>query len=250
MILIDTDNAMGSARGDPDDGFAIAALVRSGVAIVAISTVGGNVGEEEAWRNTERLRSMIGYEGPVLRSADARLLLHAFDGRIVALGPLTNLATARAAAEVIVVGGRWRSVGRWPPILPHEFNLTLDRAATLRLFHSGMPLTIFPLDIARKLWVHKSDLHRMGGAFGDYAQEASRRWFRYLLWARRTRRFAIYDLAAALYAIDSAGFTMETTTAVMAPNTFLRLGRGNREVKVCRDLDRERLLERFFSLVG
>lgn len=63
----------------------------------------------------------------MLRGYEARVFLRAFPDRIVALGPLTNVVDATAAAEVICVGGTLRSRGRWPPVWPHEFNFTKDR---------------------------------------------------------------------------------------------------------------------------
>jgi inosine-uridine nucleoside N-ribohydrolase len=246
-IFIDSDNAMGSAHGDVDDGYAVAALVCSGLAIAGLGAVAGNAPEEEAQANNAFLAGVLGYTGPLMGAAEARRFLAGFEGRILALGPLTNVAAATRAAEVVVVGGRLRSIGRWPPWWPHEFNLTFDRDATLSVFNSDLPLTIFPLDVARQLWVRRCDLDDITGRFGEYARRETERWLRYLLWHRRTRRFAIYDLAAALYAIHETGFSFENTTAVIRPNTFLEFGRGTRRVKVCRALERELLWRRFLA---
>jgi inosine-uridine nucleoside N-ribohydrolase len=239
---------MGSPAGDVDDAFAIAALARSGLPIAGLAACAGNTAEELAHRNNERLAPLVGYAGPLLRARDAAAALRSFGGRVAALGPLTNVAGAAAAAEVVLVGGTLRTRGRWPPLLPHEFNLTCDPGAARALFASTLPLTIVPLDVARGLWVRERDLEDIPGAFGELARRESRRWFRRLLWARQTRRFAIYDLVAALYLIGDDGLTMEETTAVMRPNTFLEFGRGSRPVKVCTALRREVLWERFLRL--
>lgn len=53
---------------------------------------------------------------------------------------------------------------------------------------------------------------------------------------RSGRGSTIYDLAAALYALDPRGFTFVETTAVMRPNTLLEFGRGTRQVKLCTGL--------------
>ncbi len=249
QIFIDTDNALGSARGDVDDAYAIAALVRSAVSIADISAVSGNVTEAEAHRNNQRLCSLLGWEGPLLRGAEARTSLADFRGRIVAIGPLTNVAAARRASEIILVGGNTTTRGRWPPLWPHEFNLTFDRPATHQVFASNVPLTILPLNVARELWVLKGDLQAISGPLGEALRSGTERWFRTLLWRRHTRRFAIYDLAAALYALDAAGFAFEETTVTMRPNTFLEFGRGTRPVKLCRALDRHRLRRRFLAIV-
>ncbi len=249
QLFVDSDNALGASRGDVDDAYAIAALLRGPAPVVAISSVAGNVEEPEAHQNNRRLCALLGWSGPLLRGAEARKALSDFEGRVVALGPLTNVAAAARATEIIMVGANSASRGRWPPLWPHELNLTFDRRATHRLFDSDAPLTILPLNVAADLWVTKGDLGDIAGPLGELLRAGTERWFRYLFWMRRTRRFAIYDLAAALYAIDPAGFEFEETTAAMRPNTFIEFGRGRRAVKVCRALDRQLLWQRFLSIV-
>jgi hypothetical protein len=75
------------------------------------------------------------------------------------------------------------------------------------------------------------------------------RWFRYLFWKRRTRRFGIYDLAAALCAIDDAGFAFKETPARCARTRSSSLDAERVRWKVCRALDRKLLWQRFLSIV-
>ena len=248
MLFVDSDNALGSPRGDVDDAFALAALMRSGAEIAAVSSVAGNTSEERAFANNARLATLTGWRGPLLRASEARPLLHTFPDRILALGPLTNVALATAASEVIVVGATLHTFGRFPPLWPHEFNLTKDRAATRKLFASHVPLTFFPLDVVRRLRVRRHDLDAIEGALGEELRRETARWFTHLRLVRGTSRFPVYDLAAALYALDEDGFTMEQTTATMAASTFVRFGRGTREVLVCTRLNAPLLWERFLAL--
>src|SRR5712692_8184337 len=101
QIFIDTDNALGANRGDVDDAYAIAALVTSGIPITAISSVAGNVEEPEAHDNNRRLCALLRWSGPLLRATEGRAALANFRGRVVALGPLTNVASALRASEII-----------------------------------------------------------------------------------------------------------------------------------------------------
>jgi inosine-uridine nucleoside N-ribohydrolase len=243
VLFIDSDNALGSARGDVDDAYAIAALLAAKADVVAIGACDGNTSAEQAYRNNLRLASAFGYAGPILRAHESREFLKTFTGRVLALGPLTNIVGATKAAEIVIVGGNSATRGRWPPAWPHEFNLTHDRLAALRVFHLDVPLTIFPLNVARELWI---TIDQVPPSF----LEATRRWFRYLRFVRLTNRFAIYDLAATLYALDPTGFTLVETTALMRPNTFLEFGRGTRPVKLCTALDREGLWGRFTAYLG
>ncbi len=250
QVWIDTDNALGSDRGDVDDAYAIAALIKSGAPVTAISSVAGNVEELHAHENNRRLCALLGWSGPLLRASEARDNLTTFRGRVVAIGPLTNVTRANAASEIILVGGNSVSRGRWPPLWPHEFNLTFDRDATRRVFASDVPLTIFPLNVARALGVSRPDLNAIGGRLGEHMRAHSERWFRYLRLARFTTRFSIYDLAAAMYLIDPGGYEMERMKATMRANTFLEFGCGTRQVTLCRGLNRERLWQRFLALVN
>lgn len=246
MLHIDSDNALGSPSGDVDDAFAIAALLTSGVAVTGLSACSGNTTAERAYANNVRLAALLGFRGAVMHKPD----LAAYRGRIVALGPLTNVARARDASEIIIVGGNSVSRGRWPPIWPYEFNLVRDRRATLEVFHSGAPLTIFPLNVARTLTVRREDLGSLAGETGAYLRRESQRWFAHLLRVRLTRHFPMYDLAAALYAIDPEGFLLERTTALMHANTAFRFGRGSRPVTLCVGLDRNLLWRRFVAALG
>ncbi len=245
MFFIDADNALGSPSGDVDDAYAIAAMVRSGAEIAAISSVGGNTPEPLAYENNARLARLLGWHGPILRGSEARSVLRTFPGRILALGPLTNVVVATAASEVMIVGATLHTRGRWPGFWPHEFNLTQDRAATRKVFDSALPLTFFPLDVVRMLSIRKRELDAIEGELGDVIRKGSARWFRHRLLRKASLRFPMSDLIAALYALDEDGLTMEDTTAIMRANTFLEFGKGTRKVRVCTRLDGKKLWERF-----
>lgn len=233
MLFIDSDNAHGSPNGDVDDAFAIAALLEAKAPVVAIASCRGNTSEELAFANNARLARHFGFEGLLLRAQEAREYLREFTGRVLALGPLTNIVDARRVSEIVIVGGNSETRGRWPPLWPHEFNLTQDVAAAHAVFDLDVPLTIFPLNVARTLTMTFDEVP-------DYLREGSRRWFRHLRLVRLTRHFPVYDLAAARYALDPRGFTFIETTALMRPNTLLEFGRGTRRVKLCTALDRAR----------
>jgi inosine-uridine nucleoside N-ribohydrolase len=235
-LLIDSDNALGSPQGDVDDAFALATLFQSGLPIATVTPVAGNTSKEQADRNNRALGALCGYEGPW----DAAGITGPV--RFLALGPLTNLASCKLEiSEAIVVGGNLTSRGRFPPWWPHEFNLTKDREATRRVFASEVPLTIVPLDVARRLRISPGDLQ------GHFLQEGSRRWARRSLLLRGSWRFPVFDLAAAAYVIDPSLVKVEETTARLRSNLYVEFGKGDRRVRVVRDLDPERIWRLFFS---
>ena len=173
----------------------------------------------------------------------------------MALGPLTNIAAALGGApapsparwsEITIVGADSATRGRWPPVWPREFNLVLDEPATRAVFDCAVPITIFPLNVARELYAYREDVDMLP----EYFRQHTRRWFRYLRYVRMTNRFPIWDLAAAMYAIEPDAYAMRPTTARMRRNTFIEFGRGGREVMVCRSFDRERVWRRFVELAG
>ncbi|MFL6245071.1 MAG: nucleoside hydrolase [Thermoanaerobaculia bacterium] len=250
VFFIDADNALGSPTGDVDDAYAIAALVRGGAEIAAISSVAGNTPEALAYENNARLAKLLGWHGPVLRGAEARSVLRTFPGRILALGPLTNVSVATAASEVMIVGARLHTLGRWPGFWPHEFNLTHDREATHKVFASRLPLTFFPLDVVRMLRIRRRDLDAIEGELGDVLRHGGARWFRQRVLKKPALRFPMSDLIPALYALGEDGFTMEETTATMRANTFVQFGKGTRKVRVCTRLDAKKLWERFLAIVN
>ncbi|MBW8875986.1 MAG: nucleoside hydrolase [Acidobacteria bacterium] len=264
MLLIDTDNAAGSPSGDVDDAFALAALLRSGLPVAALASVAGNTSEAQADRNNRVLGSLCGYRGPYLRGVQAGEVPDRIDRagelwrggphRFIALGPLTNLAAVLAArpaiSEIVLVGGNLTSRGRFPPWWPHEFNLTKDPAATRAVFASDLPLTVVPLDVARRLRIGPREMSGLPGELGDFLRRHAARWARRSLLVRGSRRFPVFDLAAAACAIDPALVTVEETRARLHRNLWVEFGRGERRLRMVRDLAPAAVWRLFADLVS
>ncbi len=86
---------------------------------------------------------------------------------LVAIGPLTNVALAirqeprivQAVREVIVMGGAIRYEGNTTALA--EFNTYVDPHAAHIVYHSGMPITLVPLDVTYQCILTKEDVQRM-----------------------------------------------------------------------------------------
>jgi purine nucleosidase len=86
---------------------------------------------------------------------------------LVALAPLTNLALAirrepriiPAVKEVIVMGGAIRHQGNTTPLA--EFNVYVDPHAAHIVYHSGMPITLVPLDVTYQCILTRSNVERL-----------------------------------------------------------------------------------------
>ncbi len=86
---------------------------------------------------------------------------------LVAVAPLTNLAVAvrmeprivQAVKEVIVMGGAIRHQGNTTPLA--EFNVFVDPHAAHIVYHSGIPITLVPLDVTYQCILTPEDVERL-----------------------------------------------------------------------------------------
>jgi purine nucleosidase len=86
---------------------------------------------------------------------------------LVCIGPLTNIAMAirqeprivENVKETFIMGGALRHEGNTTPLA--EFNTFVDPHATHIVFHSGMPITLTPLDVTYQCIFLPDDLNRL-----------------------------------------------------------------------------------------
>lgn len=86
---------------------------------------------------------------------------------LVAIGPLTNLAIAirqepriiENVKEVFIMGGAMRHEGNTTPLA--EFNTFVDPHAAHIVYHSGMPITLVPLDVTYQVVLSEADVGRL-----------------------------------------------------------------------------------------
>lgn len=102
---------------------------------------------------------------------------------LVAIGPLTNLALAirkeprivQAVGEVFIMGGAIRHEGNTTPLA--EFNTYVDPHAAHIVFHSGMPITLTPLDVTYQCLLLAEDvarLQRFNSPISSFIADATR----------------------------------------------------------------------------
>ncbi len=247
LLWLDTDVALGSPRGDVDDGFALAAVLAGTGAGLArlggVSTVGGNTGAVVAERCARALCERDGWDGPVVLGADpgsarngpgraaAEALARLPEGaEIVALGPLTNVAraleidpTLPERARLRAVGGNLSSRGFLPPFWPYEFNFARDRKSARQVLCAPWrQLVLFPLDVVSGLRADRCLLNDLGAAspVGASLAAGSRRWLIRARWLRLSGSFPVWDLPAALHAL---GLPVGQISARPAPASLERL---------------------------
>ena len=102
---------------------------------------------------------------------------------LVAIGPLTNVALAirqeprvvQAVREVIIMGGAIRYDGNTTALA--EFNTYVDPHAAHIVYHSGMPMTLVPLDVTYQCVLTKADIQKMrqvDSPITKFVEEATR----------------------------------------------------------------------------
>ncbi len=86
---------------------------------------------------------------------------------IFPIGPLTNIAMAirkeprfaSAVKELVIMGGAVREAGNVTP--QAEFNIYVDPHAAHIVFHSGIPITLVPLDVTQQCWMLAEHIDRL-----------------------------------------------------------------------------------------
>jgi purine nucleosidase len=96
-----------------------------------------------------------------------RVLAEPNEISIFPIGPLTNIAMAirkepkfaKAVKQLVIMGGAILENGNITPLA--EFNIYVDPHAAHIVFHSGIPITLIPLDVTHKCLLKLEHLERL-----------------------------------------------------------------------------------------
>ena len=136
---------------------------------------------------------------------------------IVAIGPLTNLAVALAQypdlktllRRIVIMGG---GVGLGNTTPAAEFNLYVDPEAAKRVFSSGVPFVLCPLNVTHAGYVTQKELEAFGALGSKEARFFAELMGRYMEIGKRYtdgRGEPLHDPMALLFASDDSYFTFE-----------------------------------------
>lgn len=163
---------------------------------------------------------------------------HPHEITLIAIGPLTNLASAeiqhpgilKLAKEIIVMGGAFEHPGN---VTPHaEFNSWFNPIAAQQVFHSQANCTVLSLDVTHRLIFTQEMARSLTQDFPDHPaaqvfQQLSDFLIRTALAYRETRNcpgFLVHDAAAIAYAVYPSLFTFRR--AAIDVETHGRYTRG------------------------
>ncbi|MEI2265506.1 nucleoside hydrolase [Erwinia sp. CGal63] len=236
-IIFDTDIGV-------DDAFALACAAKS-QQILGITTVFGNVAVGQAVKNARLFAQLVGCDAPVFRGCSRPLALspsasaapvHGGDGlgdvlenpfpeeadsaidfiinsvraqphevTLVAIGPLTNIATAINLApdivplvkELVIMGGAFGTNGHAGNVTPHsEFNIWKDPHAADQVLSSALPVTVLPLDVTHEVLISGEDIRSLKV---PVLEQISRGYLQYSLAKEGFEGMALHDTLAVLW---------------------------------------------------
>lgn len=205
-VWLDVDPAAGIPKRDIDDAVALVQAFHSPeLALRGVSVVFGNAPLDQAVPIAREVTQRFGPAGLAVYSGAAsekdrgveseatRALATALVREpltIVALGPLTNVATVierhpeliSRIARVVAVAGRRHgqrfTTGTTNARGHRDFNFEKDPAAFRALLESGVPVTLAPWELSSTVWITARDLERWsaGSPAARWLAEAAPSW--------------------------------------------------------------------------
>jgi inosine-uridine nucleoside N-ribohydrolase len=240
-VWIDSDISLGIKNRDVDDGLALIQAFHSPEIILrGISTVFGNTGVSNSYNIASTLNQKfgppglavyLGADGPRLDDTPASRamanLLARIPFTIVALGPLTNIATLiknhpneiKNIERIIIVAGRkpgdvFRTGNENPE--PHrDFNFEMDTAALQWILDSNLDVVLIPFELSSKIWIYETDLEKfsLGGDAARFVLPASMEWLHFWKSKYQVDGFNPFDTLAMGFILKPGLFDCEPRKA-------------------------------------
>jgi inosine-uridine nucleoside N-ribohydrolase len=253
-ILVDTD--IGT---DIDDAFALALVLKSPeLDLLGVTTVSGDtqararLAAKLLWEGgaryvpvaagvpgrplpSEQTRWAEHFTSPQIRPVSAVSLLdtilrrHPEKVTIVEIGPLTNLAALLAKdpkitkkiKEIVLMGGSIAHGYGDDPNPTAEYNIAADPSAAQKVFSSGVPILMVPLDVTAMLQLHRPDRHRI---FTQLTPLTDALTLLDQLWNQRTP--TLFDPMAVAMVIDPGLSETEPLAIEIDSNGFTHVAKG------------------------
>ena len=232
QVIIDSDPATGEHNRDVDDGLAfLFLLASSNIEVRGITINFGNVSADTGYAVADKLLHLVKSKVPIFKGAHTKndlgqrndavdflietVRMSPGEISLLALGPLTNIATAmmldpsfaKNLKELVVMGG---SLKFKPFSFFGEFNLHLDGKAASIVLSAGIPKTLITMDVCSQAVFRQEQLHMLethDSTISKYLTEMITPW---LELNRKVfflaNGFFPWDVVAAAYLLDKSLF--------------------------------------------
>jgi inosine-uridine nucleoside N-ribohydrolase len=220
-VWIDTDVSIGSPIREADDGFALMLAFHSReIRILGVSASYGNaplpfvdrvaremtrqfgaaadLSEKQIFAGARSPRD-LGHQSAASEATAAASMRHRLT--YIALGPITNLATALQLHpklrdridQVVIIGGI--AQGEEPPFRIHDANVFKDPRAADIVLRSGIPIVLAPIGVASTLTIDRQEMRRlkMAGRAGEYLSRKSAWWMFFWTHIARSPGAPVFD---------------------------------------------------------
>jgi len=186
---------------------------------------------------------------------------------IFPIGPMTNIAMAirkepkfaTSVKELVIMGGAIKEAGNSTPLA--EFNVFADPHAAHIVFHSGIPITMIPLDATHKCILKQSHIDRLlkiNSPISRFISDSVEDYMKFSI-ARGHAGCALHDpltlatiIAPELLTLNEYFVDVDISGGVSMGNTFadfFNLSRKPANMKVAMDVRGDEFIELFLERI-
>jgi len=281
-IILDTDPAMGYPFHDVDDGLAMGIALNSPeLEIMGITTTYGNHTQEKTYAKALEIMAEAKSPVPVFRGADGpeefsetaaskfireTVLANPGEITIIAIGPLTNLASAiksdpkvaKSIKSVVSMGGALQAklLGTQPGAF--DMNWGSDQKSTQIVLESAPEFVMISTDLCMEVVFTKEKYKQLKSSapfLADYFAKNIKPWLDFNQLVFHTDQgsgFFPWDTLAVEYVLDPSIFTpnlIKISTRHRGKQAiYIDVGQGTR-INAPLQMDREKFWKLFFDRV-
>jgi purine nucleosidase len=183
------------------------------------------------------------------------------------IGPLTNIALAirkeprivQALKGLVIMGGAVKEGGNASPLA--EFNIFADPHAAHVVFHSGIPITLIPLDVTHKCLLTTEDVERLNKIDSPIARFVRDATSVYIKFYQNYENFsngcALHDpltlatiIKPELFTFEELHVDVDISGGISSGNTFadfLKISKKPANMKVAMDVRGRDFIELFIE---
>ena len=195
-----------------------------------------------------------------------RVLAEPNELSIFPIGPLTNIAYAirkeprfaKAVKELVIMGGAIRSGGTITPLA--EFNINEDPHAAHVVFHSGIPITLIPLDVTYKCLFTMDDVERLNkidSPIARFVRDATATYMEFYLKYEGFKGCALHDpltlatiIAPEIFSFENHYVDVDISGGISTGKTFadfMKVAKQPENIKVALDVRGRDFVELFIE---